>query len=663
MVAPVFYICKKDGCGTIAQDWFLRKENAEASVPESGSLPLPATIRPLINGEEAFGEVYNRIASAKYSVDIAIWGFQPSMFFKRDGASPCIGDLLVQKAMQGVEVKLLVWSMIGDVQTVMEPNLGNMPNTLGPGRKPGTTDAQMSYDYWWYKMVMGDVFPSSRFDYERTQDEEGLFHQAYNRLARFGHSKNWLNLQVKKRSVAVASRFDIPNSIKKVGKNAMLYMTPSHHQKTVLIDYEHPELAVGFVLEHNMLDNYWDTSGHSVERHAPNRGKNYHGNYQDVSSLVTGQILWNINHNFCQSWDRTMNLMLPIISSFKMHRVYGKSLWRRAGRRQPKENYEPKRDEGTAVFAQILRTYDAPEVQDIEAMYLQNITRVSNYLYTENQYFRWPKLVKTMIKHWKRMKGSDPETHRTPKSPLHWFVITNSTDESLEHGTIDTNEMFELLGRQDVMPGVAKELDKSLDFEQNRQYEEEIKQLNADLERLQRRNITNQKQLDELNEKLELAVQMQKAEERRQIEQAQKLRKDLSREPGLKALIATIVTKESWEEVYIHSKVTIMDDVFLFIGSANINERSMRSDTELGVITQCDALARGLRQQLWAWHTGQGGGEAANPDEMYDGDLERAFKIWEALMLDNRKNKDKDLPPMYPLLNFLRLSPDTGGLD
>ncbi|MBN6074813.1 hypothetical protein HYE60_06065 [Aggregatibacter actinomycetemcomitans] len=89
----------------------------------------------------------------------------------------------------------------------------------------------------------------------------------------------------------------------------------------------------------------------------------------------------------------------------------------------------------------------------------------------------------------------------------------------------------------------------------------------------------------------------------------------------------------------------------------------MRSDTELGVITQCDALARGLRQQLWAWHTGQSGGEAANPDEMYDGDLEKAFKIWEALMLDNRKNKDKDLPPMYPLLNFLRLSPDTGGLD
>ena len=30
----------------------------------------------------------------------------------------------------------------------------------------------------------------------------------------------------------------------------------------VLIDYENAQKAVGFVMEHNMIDNYWDSSTH-----------------------------------------------------------------------------------------------------------------------------------------------------------------------------------------------------------------------------------------------------------------------------------------------------------------------------------------------------------------------------------------------------------------
>ena len=84
-------------------------------------------------------------------------------------------------------------------------------------------------------------------------------------------------------------------------KNAYKYAlkyAPSHHQKTVLIDYEIPELAVGFVLEHNMVDNYWDDSNHSLKTTLPNKGKNSPTPLQDVSSIVTGQVLWDINHNF-----------------------------------------------------------------------------------------------------------------------------------------------------------------------------------------------------------------------------------------------------------------------------------------------------------------------------------------------------------------------------
>ena len=58
-------------------------------------------------------------------------------------------------------------------------------------------------------------------------------------------------------------------------------------------------------MEHNMLDNYWDDNSHiSGKVSAPNQGKNVDTPLQDVSSIVSGEVLWYINRNFCQSWDK-----------------------------------------------------------------------------------------------------------------------------------------------------------------------------------------------------------------------------------------------------------------------------------------------------------------------------------------------------------------------
>ncbi|MCY1208183.1 hypothetical protein D9M68_505730 [compost metagenome] len=40
--------------------------------------------------------------------------------------------------------------------------------------------------------------------------------------------------------------------------------TVTHRQKTVLVDYELSDRAIGFVMSHNMLDEYWDTERHSA---------------------------------------------------------------------------------------------------------------------------------------------------------------------------------------------------------------------------------------------------------------------------------------------------------------------------------------------------------------------------------------------------------------
>jgi phosphatidylserine/phosphatidylglycerophosphate/cardiolipin synthase-like enzyme len=56
------------------------------------------------------------------------------------------------------------------------------------------------------------------------------------------------------------------------------------------------------------------------------------------------------------------------------------------------------------------------------------------------------------------------------------------------------------------------------------------------------------------------------------------------------------------QQVYVHSKIGIVDDRWLTIGSANLNEHSLFNDTEANVVT-CDAnLARETRLRLWSEH-------------------------------------------------------------
>lgn len=142
-------------CATVNFNWFLK--DAEKFENGTQSEPVPATFKALVNGKEAFEELHDRIANAQHSIDIAIWGFQPSMYFKRDGKSPCIGDLLIQKALEGKKVRILVWSLPGDIQTFREANLGNKPGVWLKDKVEGVTREQLDYDRWWYEAIQGKL--------------------------------------------------------------------------------------------------------------------------------------------------------------------------------------------------------------------------------------------------------------------------------------------------------------------------------------------------------------------------------------------------------------------------------------------------------------------------------------------------------------------------
>jgi phosphatidylserine/phosphatidylglycerophosphate/cardiolipin synthase-like enzyme len=56
------------------------------------------------------------------------------------------------------------------------------------------------------------------------------------------------------------------------------------------------------------------------------------------------------------------------------------------------------------------------------------------------------------------------------------------------------------------------------------------------------------------------------------------------------------------ERVYVHSKITIVDDRWFTVGSANLNEHSLFNDTEMNVVVNEPALARDTRERLFAEH-------------------------------------------------------------
>jgi phosphatidylserine/phosphatidylglycerophosphate/cardiolipin synthase-like enzyme len=69
--------------------------------------------------------------------------------------------------------------------------------------------------------------------------------------------------------------------------------------------------------------------------------------------------------------------------------------------------------------------------------------------------------------------------------------------------------------------------------------------------------------------------------------------------------LATTISARSGEltgPLYVHAKIGIVDDTWLTVGSANLNEHSFFNDTEMNVVTCDPTVARNTRLRLWAEH-------------------------------------------------------------
>jgi len=77
------------------------------------------------------------------------------------------------------------------------------------------------------------------------------------------------------------------------------------------------------------------------------------------------------------------------------------------------------------------------------------------------------------------------------------------------------------------------------------------------------------------------------------------------------------------DQVYVHAKVGIVDDEWLTVGSANLNEHSLFNDTEVNVVCRDPELVRATRLRLWAEHL------ELEPEEITGGPAEIVDTRWE----------------------------------
>ena len=84
-----------------------------------------------------------------------------------------------------------------------------------------------------------------------------------------------------------------------------------------------------------------------------------------------------------------------------------------------------------------------------------------------------------------------------------------------------------------------------------------------------------------------------------------------------------------YRPTYLHAKVAIIDDTWMLVGSANLNNRGLVTDSEMNVLIKDKILAHRTRLTLWAEHLGLPVEklEVADPIQLISDEWERQAKI------------------------------------
>ncbi|WP_321956248.1 phospholipase D-like domain-containing protein [Burkholderia cenocepacia] len=542
-----------------------------------------------ICGQEGFKEIEKDIRNAKSTVDIVCWGFDPGMELVRTGKQwkrgQTYGELLDEittRARNPVRVRLLIWY---DLLASTKQN--NMPGYTdakhGPLGSPYGNHARHDYCVKWWQ----DNLASSRSVKGRNP-----------------------NLQIVLRSIARSDVKALIDTVPKekdepayewynpVDEAGLLWNFPTHHQKPILIDYAYDggRHAVGYVMGLNSVTDYWDCKSHKIDhslretwsaskvdgeqqqarttqnpRNRVGTGQYGHARpLQDYACRVVGPALKRLHQNFEQGW----NFFAP--SALKTKEL---------AELPPQIPTLPK---NSRHAVQIVRTQPHEREKSIKEVYFQATSYARNYIYIENQYFYYPEFAR----HLKEQRGkfcdawdrlSNKPISEVPK--LHLFiVIPHPEDDGMVPRTFDTLTEF---GRSETMPNQVDLVDSGK-MSQNYKNSKDAKYA-INLKDEHGRPMT--------------VMGRHKVLDRPSVE-------ELESTLGLKVSVARLRTsgivrgKMAYREIYIHSKLMLIDDVFVTLGSANLNQRSMSVDSEINIAATGEEWAAKLRERVFMLHSG-----------------------------------------------------------
>ena len=552
-----------DEAGRSAQgsvQWLLEKR-PEVPITYGNALKF------LICGQEGFQSLAKDLREAQATADIVCWGFDPGMELVRAGGKwkrgQTYGELLDEittRPNNPVRVRLLIWG--GFVASAVQ---NNMPGLTDPWASPYESRARGEYSQRWWR----DNLPSYR-----------------------GFRGKNPNLQIVLRNIArsdvVASLAAMPKEEDEpvddwhnsVDEGSLLKNFATHHQKPVLIDYayEGGRKAVGYVMGLNSVTDYWDRAAHeiddplrearadkaiSAERTHESATQGVAANatyrrtkpYQDYACRVVGPALKRLHENFERGWN-----------------AFAPRAQKTAELTQLPPNI-PTLPRNPAHSVQIVRTQPQEREKSIKELYFQATSFARNYIYIENQYFFYPEFARHLKK--ERQKFCDAWA-RLPDKPisevpkLHLFiVIPHPEDDGLVPRTFDA---LTELGASDTMREQAAHIDAG---KHHQDYAHAHKGAQGN-------KVIDRPSLEELQSSLGLKVSVARL-----------------RTGGLDAN-----HKMAYREIYIHSKLMLIDDVFVTLGSANINQRSMSVDSEINIAATGQAMASELRQRVFALHSG-----------------------------------------------------------
>jgi len=242
-----------------------RSEDAQTPIFQYNNLSV------YICGEESFARIAEDIRSAEESIDIAFWGFDPAMELTRKEGPWPRGETwggLLRDAAEGrlrsgkkVQVRLLVW---------WDPTGAALGGSNMPGYKE---DASFELKAAAGQGIARAVLPSGH-DPARPQpitprDRREVFNSHWFRDASAGKIEG-LSLRTRGgvHADVVASLQSHPDyvegrrlgGVKGIERIGLEWMA-THHQKTIVIDYDGPHPRA-YVMGLNSVTDYWDTQAH-----------------------------------------------------------------------------------------------------------------------------------------------------------------------------------------------------------------------------------------------------------------------------------------------------------------------------------------------------------------------------------------------------------------